>query len=385
MPFTGKATYSAGPDLPEIAEDVSDLVAINSPTETPLLNALGDPVRSARSTVHEWLEDALLPNSDTLPTQSFTDPQTQTLFEVSHPERFRAGDQVRLDSGSETMLVVAVNVASSELTVIRGYGGSTATTLAADATLRITSNAAFEGADADPARYTTRSRRTNYTQIFSATVEVSGSELAVRQLGLADEMDYMKQQRTRELMRDLENAVINGRAAIASPIGGAEVRRTMQGILGFCQTHRFVPGQNGFPNDPALTEAQLNRALREVWQTSNGNIDLIVVGAGQKRAINAFLASSRRFTGAAETYKDLLSVYESDFGICRVILSRWAPPGTVLLLDSSRIEVLPLGGRSFHFKPLATVGDRESGQILGEYTLELRNENAHGVISGLAG
>ena len=44
---------------------------------------------------------------------------------------------------------------------------------------------------------------------------------------------------------------------------------------------------------------------------------------------------------------------------------------------------MPLAGRSFHYKPLATTGDRDAGQVLGEYTLELRNENAHGVIQGL--
>ena len=59
MPFTGKATYSAGATLPEIAEDVSDLVAIASPLETPLLDALGDPARAAHSTIHEWLESTL--------------------------------------------------------------------------------------------------------------------------------------------------------------------------------------------------------------------------------------------------------------------------------------------------------------------------------------
>lgn len=61
MPFSGKATYSAGATLPEIVEDVADLVSIISPHETPLLDALGDPARSAHSTVHEWLEDSLLP------------------------------------------------------------------------------------------------------------------------------------------------------------------------------------------------------------------------------------------------------------------------------------------------------------------------------------
>src|SRR5947208_290938 len=83
-----------------------------------------------------------------------------------------------------------------------------------------------------------------------------------------------------------------------------------------------------------------------------------------------------------EAFKSLVSVYESDFGVCRVVLCRSVPPGTVLLLDSSRIDVMNLAGRSFQYKPLSRTGDRESGLVLGEYTLEFRNENAHGVIEG---
>ena len=47
------------------------------------------------------------------------------------------------------------------------------------------------------------------------------------------------------------------------------------------------------------------------------------------------------------------------------------------------MDVLPLAGRSFHYKPLAATGDYEAGEVIGEYTLELRNENAHGIITGL--
>lgn len=60
MPFSGKATFGAGADLPELAEDVSDIIGIVSPYETPLLDHLGDPKRPALSTVHEWVEDALV-------------------------------------------------------------------------------------------------------------------------------------------------------------------------------------------------------------------------------------------------------------------------------------------------------------------------------------
>lgn len=383
MSFSGKATYSAGSTLPEIAEDVSDLVAISSPHETPLLDALGDPARPARSTIHEWLEDELLPNTDAINDASFGNALTDTTFGVDNASRFRAGDIIRMEGADEAMLVTAVSTGGGTITVVRGYGGSSASALADNTVLHIIGNASLEGDDADAARFTARSRKTNYTQIFASTVEVSGSELAVRQLGVADELDYQKQQRTRELLRDLENSVINGRAPAASPEGSSTVRRSMKGILSLISTNRFSPGSGGFPNDSTLSEDQVNQALRTIWSSTNAHVDLIVVGGAEKRSINDFVGTNRRFSAQGEVFHDGISIYESDFGVCRIILSRYVPTGTALLLDSSRIEVLPLAGRSFHYKPLATTGDRESGQVIGEYTLELRNENAHGVIEGL--
>jgi hypothetical protein len=380
MPFTGKATYSAGATLPEIAEDISDLVSISSPHETPLLDALGDPARPARSTVHEWIEDALLPNSSVITDESFTSATADTTFEVDDAAVFQAGDQVRVQGSDEVMLVSSTNTGAGTITVVRGYGGTTAEALDTDQVLQVISNASLEGGDAAAARFTSRVRQSNYTQIFAATLEVSGSELAVKQIGVADELDYQKQLRTRELLRDLENAVINGVAPSGNPQGSASVRRTMRGIAATIATNIFVPGSNSFPAGATLTEAQLNEALRRIWKDNSSSVDLIVVGGAEKRAINQFVASNRRFTSQSDSYRDLVSTYESDFGVCRIVLSRHVNPGTVLLLDSSRIEVMPLSGRNFHYKPLAVTGDRESGQVIGEYTLEMRNEAAHGVI-----
>ena len=112
-------------------------------------------------------------------------------------------------------------------------------------------------------------------------------------------------------------------------------------------------------------------------------VQVIAVNGYQKRRINSFITSSRAYGAAEATYRDLVSVYESDFGVCRVVLCRSVPADTVLLIDSSRADVLPLAGRSFHYKPLASTGDFEAGEVIGEYTLEFRNENAHGLITGL--
>ncbi len=387
MPFTGKATYTAGADLPELIEDVSDIIGIVSPFETPLLDHLGDPQRAAHSTVHEWLEDSLLPNTDSIDDQSISSPSTEAAFTVVNGDRFRSGDQIQVAGSSEIMLVSAVS--GNDLAVVRGYGGTASEDLVDGDTVRILGNAALEGDDAPDARFTNRVRRTNYTQIFTSAVEVSGSQMASKQIGLSDELDYQKQERLREMIRDLENCVINGVSATANPQGDASTRRTMKGIIPFIQTNAFESGVNGFPTGDGsgsnqLTEDQINTALRTIWEQSSGSIDTILVGGFQKRRINSFISSGRGYDESTTRFRDLVSTYESDFGVCRVILSRWVPADTVLLLDSSRIDVLPLSGRSFGFKKLASTGDSESGQVIGEYTVELRNEQGHGIIRGLA-
>jgi hypothetical protein len=376
--FTGKATYSAGATLPEIAEDVSDLVTIASPHETPLLDALGDPARVARSTLHEWLEDELIGNTDEL-----VEVVSSGIWTVGTIGLYRPGDQILVNGTSERVLVTAVDVAQSRITVTRGYGGTTLSSPADESAITLLGNAALEGDDAGSSRTTNRVRKGNYTQIFTSTLEVSGSELAVSQIGVRDEMDHQKANRIRELLRDLENSVINGVAPASNPQGTTTVRRTMRGIRSSIQSNLFAPNVAGFPADTKLTEAALNFALRAIWQRASSRVDLIVVNGREKRRINEFVASNRRFYSSNETFKDMVSVYESDFGTCRVIVSRHVPVGTVLLLDSSRISVLPLAGRSFHHKPLARTGDHDRGEVIGEYTLEFRNESAHGMIDGL--
>jgi hypothetical protein len=127
------------------------------------------------------------------------------------------------------MLVTVV--AGNALTVIRGYGNTTKHTLANDMKLTILGNAALGGGDAPVgAVHLPRRAGMNYTQIFTAAVNVSGSNQAARHHGVQDELDYQKQERMRELLRDLENCVINGVAPVVGPGRLIEhVRRTMNG------------------------------------------------------------------------------------------------------------------------------------------------------------
>ena len=140
----------------------------------------------------------------------------------------------------------------------------------------------------------------------------------------------------------------------------------------------------GAGSGSTINETLLNAALRAIWEQSAGTIDTILCGGFQKRKVNEFLSNSRLYAGNADTLTSLINLYESDFGVQRIVLSRWVPADTILFLDSSRLQVMPLQGRSFHYKPLAATGDSEAGMVLGEYTLEMKNENAHAMLRGLA-
>jgi hypothetical protein len=382
MSFTGKATYSAGTTLPELAEDVSDVIGIISPYETPFLDALGDPMREARSTHHEWLEDELLPNKDAVNDNTFSDPAADTDFIVDNGSRFRIGDQVQIEGSEELMLVT--NISTNTLTVVRGYAGTTPENLADNLVINILGNAALEGSDQPTARFTNRSRCSNYTQIFTSSIRVSGTDMAASQLSLADEMDFQKQERLREMIRDLENTVINGGQPSSNQQGSDSVRRSMKGIIQSLSSNVFHTGDSGLPSGTDFDEEKLNYVLRKIWENSNSNINLIIVGGFQKRKINAFCADSRSYGANDMIFTNMVGIYESDFGICRIVTTRWMPQDAVLLLDSTRINVLPLAGRSFHYKPLASSGDYECGELIGEYTLELKNEAAHGIIRDLS-
>ena len=144
--------------------------------------------------------ESLIPNTDTINQASFTpNAQDATGITVNTGQRFKPGDQVRPGNAPEVLLVTAV--AGNVLTVVRRYGGTPASNLANGQKLTILGNAAVEGADAPPVRLSTRFRQYNYTQIFTTTVEVSGTLQAVRKHGVADELDYQKQERLRELLR----------------------------------------------------------------------------------------------------------------------------------------------------------------------------------------
>jgi hypothetical protein len=367
MPFNGLATYD---NFEGIGEDVSDLVAFLAPFETPLLEVVGASDQSATNVKHEWLEDTLNPTTDVVST-AVASATGQGVLTVAHPGYFRAGDTIQLDK--EAMQVNSVSDTST-IGVTRGYGGTAASAHSAGATVTIIGNAALEGEDTDEDRTTRQVRKSNYCQIMKVGVKLSGTAQAVGWITTGDKLADAKVMRLRKLLRDLEKTILMGRTDVAT-IGSDTARRTMAGIVCSLATNVTSCG--------TLTEAALGDLLQSCYNQGSRDVDLIVAPPKQKRIISGWNSSRIHVTNEANAYRNVVEVYESDFGSQRVIMNRWLPDDVVLTLDSGRIKVVPLAGRSFRYEELAKGGDYVRGQIVGEYTTELRNENAHGMLYNL--
>lgn len=273
MSFTGKAMYPTGVSLPEAAEDVSELVSVFAPCDTPFLNVLGDPAAPALNMIHKWLEH--------------------------------------------------------------------------------------------------EAPRSNYTQEFTATIELETKDIADSNTRLEDEMNYQKAIKLKELLVDLENAVINGGRFVEHKT----TRPVMVGIIPQIITNVLKAHGPHFKTF-TLTDEKIKYALQIIRENSDGKVDMFVVGESQKEQI-------RKMKGICQIEASIF-YQEIDHKLYKVVTSNHMPPDAMLLLDSSKVHVVPLQGRSFHFKPLKLTADCACGEVVGEYTVELKNESAHGLITGLS-
>jgi hypothetical protein len=300
-------------------EDLSDVIYNISPTETPFLNSVGKS--KATAIYHEWQTDSL----------------------------------------------AAVN----------------------------TSNYAVEGATASDATIGVTTRVGNRTQISQKTIKISGTLDAVNKAGRKSEKAYQLAKASSEIKRDMEAILLsnqvaaNGDSSTARKLGGLQAWLSSNysggtsGTAGSLGTTARVTG-----TDRAFTATLLNTVMQSAY-TNGGSPTMLLVTPAQK-----VVAST--FTGIATRYRDVPSnqqaqiinaadVYVSDFGIIQIVPDRFIPNAdnddTAFLLDTEMAAVAYL--RPFQTNELAQVGDADLTQLLVEYTLEVKNEAAHGIISDL--
>jgi hypothetical protein len=107
-----------------------------------------------------------------------------------------------------------------------------------------------------------------------------------------------------------------------------------------------------------------------------------MVGPFNKTVISGFTGNNTRMQDTSD--KKLVSsidVYVSDFGSHKIVTNRFSRPRTALLVDTGMWAMATL--RPMTTIDLAKTGDATKGAILGELTLEARNEQSSGVVADL--
>lgn len=368
MVFTGRAIYDTGV-FQGVAEDVSAIISMVSPHETPTLDRLAQAEHPAASVKHEWLEDDLGPDT-IIATETIDDAQS-TLTVASEAGAsvtafLQEGMQIQTPSGEYIQITAIVG---DIITVVRSFGFTASDTIAAGAELFIIGDAALEGEDVQKDTSRPRARQENFVQIFKKDVIVSGTEGAVTHLGgVTNEFDYQRGQRTRELLRDLNKTVIRGRSS-GNTIGSATNRRTMKGLLQFLAT-------NVATSVGTLTPSGLDDIIKLAWDRGGTDLDLIIADQNFRRQINLFNDTRVEVSNQEGRFRNKVMIYEGTYGAMEVILDRWMPANTLAVISTRRVRLVPLQNRSFTYKPASRTGDSDRGFIVGEYTLMVRNEEA---------
>lgn len=356
-------------DLVGVRESVVDEFLLLNAHQTPLLNLIGFS-EAVTNVEHVWFEDELFAYESTL--AGAVADGTASAIEVADAEPFRVGHVVKV--GEELMLVTGIT--GTSVSVERGYADTTASAQTAGTKVEVLFTEGDEGQDARNARYKARKRVSNLTQIIDDTVELSGTAMAVNQFGVDDEYDKERVKKQIEMALQLEKALING---VKFENG---TKRLMRGVRQFISTN--VSNASG----EVVSDDILNDALQAIYEKGGfkqGANYKIMVGAKQKRALAKQLDAEKVRIDRLDNGRGMVvDHYISDFGSAEIILNNNLAPDEILIVDINRMAIRPLQGRDFGHEYLGKQGDYMRGMLLGEYTLEFKQEGAHARIKGLA-
>jgi hypothetical protein len=347
-------------------QSVVDEILLLNGHQTPLLSLLGFS-EAVTQTTHQWFEDEMIADESTV-AGAVTNVATSVV--VANAEPFRVGHVVKV--GEELLLVTAVS--GTTLTVVRGYAGTTAAAIADLAKIEVQFVEGAEGADARSSRFKARVAKSNKTQIFDDSVEISGTAAAVQQYGISDLYEYEKQKKQLELALQLEKALINGVSYENGQI------RQMKGIRQFIASN--VDNVAG-----ALTMDAVNNLAQKIYEAggfATGGDYKVIVGAKQKRKLSALDTNKVQIGRAENARGEVVDTLINDFGQFEIALNNNLAADELLFVDANRMAIRPLVGREFFHKYMGEKGDYTTGIVVGEYTLEFKQEKAHGRLKGLS-
>ena len=282
----------------------------------------------------------------------------------------------------EDLNPVITNIAPSETPLYSAIGATSATATyhewLEDDLGDAASNAKAEGFTYATTKPGTRERLGNYTQIMSRGYEVTDTQEVVQKHGLTSEMAYQMAKCAKLIAKDCEKAVMEQSTRSAGDnTQSTPTARSMGGIPYWVTTN--VLDNSAVARD--FTPDLLSDALEDCYDVG-GSPSIAVMGGALKRTMSGWNGGAMK-TIDADTSKitQKIDVYESDFGMLKVLLDRYTPSGKVYVLDPGLWKKATL--RPFKNLDLPKTTDSIKKVIVGEWTLEARAEQANAIIADL--
>lgn len=256
------------------------------------------------------------------------------------------------------------------------------------------SNSNLEGDDSTAAAVTPTVRVGNRTQILKKVYTISNTQEVVDKAGRDSEIGYQTAKKGRQIKMDLETTLCLNQASVAESdpttrkLGGfptwltSNVSRGSGGSSGGFTSGNTTVAQDGTPR--TFTETLMTGVLSDAW-TNGGRPTLIVCGAFTKKIASGFSGISTQYQdtgGKRATIVGAADRYVGDFGTYSIVADRYSRTRDVLCLDPTMASLQWL--RKFKREELAKSGDARKFHIVGEVTLKVSNEAAHGIVADLS-
>lgn len=304
-----------------------------------------------------------------------------TTVPVVDGSKFRPGMTLSPTGSDEVILVTAV--VGNDLTVVRGFGGSTAAALTSGQVLTIDSVGREENSLAQNDGIFQPDPVENFFQTMDTAVEFSRRALATIQFGSTNDLAFQVSERIRQLTIQMDRALVRGRRTTAT-IGGKTV--TYTGGL------RFYLDQAGAINTDgagALTLDKINVINAEIV-SRGGTANTIAVGIKQARVLSALVSanySSRRL-GEWTADKGSLLTLPSDLplvgNVNRIVVDTNLADSELVIFDSSMVSVVPMAANNAEASGAwRTVDATQNGQdgqrtrVIGDFAMEVRQSKTH--------
>ena len=368
--------------------DISPILLAALMVDTGVLGQVPMSAEGVYDVVHYWNEIALNDQFVTL-NNGGTVGAADTSCVVSSAGIIRKGALLKpVDTAPGTAEIIQVTaVSGTTLTISRGYGGTTATTHADGSTLTIIGMPLQEASDIQTDVTKVPSVGTNYTQIFERSITISRNQMKRRMAAIHDFLAQSLHDRTMELKRELELALIHSVKSGSNPAGTDSVYRSFDGLLALIT--------NAVSTSEAMSSTVFDTQVKNL--IDNGAADaqsklVLVAPTVIRQTISGFQASNRRLVESDVKVGHYVEQIVSDLGpVVDVVTSNYlgagaASPWTSILLDTSRCSLKPFADDTFKLMAATDWVDGIKRRVLGEYTVELRNgSKAHYVHTGLSG